>query len=253
MTIPSGVKILKVNTENVCPPIGVTKYVKVTPGATYYIKFIHISSRAGFRTAIGNYKNNKIWLNNGIGVLESSSRTFITYNPSEAIFYSSEINKETPTLYDEITSTQSLDTDSTNEAVTTPPQYLNNFIYPLSNQFGGIYLQLHSSAVSNPYTFSITSNKTFSAIAKASSPGTQLGPYKYNLCFATRTNGVNITIDNTSSEYLSIEMSCYRIYDNTSRWMYTLYLADGKTYNDSGVFNHSSDDEDPECYLTKMS
>lgn len=110
------------------------------------------------------------------------------------------------------------------------------------------------SIVSNPYTFSITSNKTFKTTALAPDvPGERLGPYKYELCFYTRTNGYNKIIDNTSSKYLSVEYDCWRIDDLHSGWQYKLYLANGTTTSNSGSWNHSASDLDPECYLTKIS
>ena len=110
------------------------------------------------------------------------------------------------------------------------------------------------SIVSNPYTFSITSNKTFKTATLApSTPGTGLGPYKYQLNFSTHSNGYDEIIDNTSSKYLSIEFDCYRIDDNNSDWWYKLYLANGTTSSNNGTFNHSADDEDPICSLTKIS
>lgn len=110
------------------------------------------------------------------------------------------------------------------------------------------------SIVSNPYTFNITSNKTFKTDTLVpSTPGTRLGPYKYELLFVTRTNWYDVTIDNTSSRYLSVEYNCWRIADNESGWRYKLYLANGTTNKDSGSFNHSDADPDPECHLTKIS
>ena len=110
------------------------------------------------------------------------------------------------------------------------------------------------STVSNPYTFNITSNRTFkTATLAAAVPGTRLGPYKYNLIFYTRTNGYAITIDNTSLKYLSVEYDCWRETDTSSSWWYKLYLADGTNSEDVGDFSHSSSDDDPKCSLTKIS
>lgn len=110
------------------------------------------------------------------------------------------------------------------------------------------------SIVSNPYSFSITSNKTFkTATLTPSTPGTRLGPYKYQLSFYTRSDGYNKIIDNTSSKYLSVEYDCWRMSDNNSKWEYTLYLANGTTSSNSGELYHSAADEDPECSLTKIS
>ena len=110
------------------------------------------------------------------------------------------------------------------------------------------------SIVSNPYTFSITSNKTFKTdTLTPSTPGARLGPYRYELRFLTRTNGYNVTIDNTSSKYLSVEYDCWRIDFNYSNWKYTLYLANGTTDENYGELYHSDVDPDPECSLIKIS
>lgn len=75
------------------------------------------------------------------------------------------------------------------------------------------------SVVSNPYTFSITSNKTFKTATLApSTPGTGLGPYKYQLMFYTRTDEYTKIIDNTSSKYLSVEYDCHRVDNHYSDW-----------------------------------
>lgn len=110
------------------------------------------------------------------------------------------------------------------------------------------------SIVSNPYSFSITSNKTFkTATLTPSTPGARLGPYRYELRFFTRSNGYNVAIDNTSSKYLSVDYDCWRIDDGQSDWWYKLYLANGTTDEGSGSWYHSSIDPDPECHLIKIS
>lgn len=73
-----------------------------------------------------------------------------------------------------------------------------------------------------------------------------------NYVFFTRSNGYDVTIDNTSSKYLSVDYDCWRIADNESGWWYKLYLANGTTKTDSGSFNHSDADPDPKCYLTTI-
>lgn len=110
------------------------------------------------------------------------------------------------------------------------------------------------SIVSNPYTFSITSNKTFkTATLTPDVPGVRLGPYKYQLNFYTRSNGYTETIDNTSSTYLSVDYDCWSITNMKSAWQYTLYLANGTTISNSGSWDHSSYDPDPKCSLIKIS
>lgn len=110
------------------------------------------------------------------------------------------------------------------------------------------------SIVSNPYSFSITSNKTFkTSTLTPLTPGARLGPYRYRLGFYTRTDGYDVTINNTSSKYLSVEYDCYRVDYNHSNWEYTLYLANGKTEYYNGELYHSDADPDPECYLNKIS
>ena len=110
------------------------------------------------------------------------------------------------------------------------------------------------SIVSNPYSFSITSNKTFKTdTLTPSTPGTRLGPYRYQLSFFTRTDRYDVTIDNTSSKYLSVDYDCWRIDYNYSNWKYTLYLANGGTKSDAGELYHSDADPDPECSLIKIS
>lgn len=112
------------------------------------------------------------------------------------------------------------------------------------------------SVVSNPYTFNITSNKTFKTDTLApSTPGTRLGPNRYQLSFYTMTNSRHdVTIDNTSSRYLSVEYRCWRADTWKSDWWYKLYLANGTTDERSGYLDHSSgDDEDPKCHLVKIS
>lgn len=110
------------------------------------------------------------------------------------------------------------------------------------------------SIVSNPYTFSITSNKTFKTATLAPSiPGTRLGPYKYRLNFWTSSDVHRKEIDNTSSKYLSVDYGYSDINEDETEWWYTLYLANGTTEQDSGFFNHLRNNESPEYSLVKIS
>ena len=110
------------------------------------------------------------------------------------------------------------------------------------------------SIVSNPYTFSITSNKTFKTATLAPSiPGTRLGPYRYRLDFWTDSNDHCKEIDNISSKYLSVEYGCSAVDEENAEWWYTLYLVNGTTETDYGYFNHLRNGETPRCSLTKIS
>lgn len=79
----------------------------------------------------------------------------------------------------------------------SPSEYYND--YYNNDSFNKINLQLHaSSTVSNPYTFSISSNKSFSGAVQAALPSTNTQLFKkaddkYNSIFTdTIPNGVNI-------------------------------------------------------------
>lgn len=103
----------------------------------------------------------------------------------------------------------------------SPSEYYND--YYNNDSFNEINLQLHASSVSNPYSFSIKSNTSFSGVAQAALPATKTllartthsGLLQINI-----PNGVNVlevVFDDTNDEFYEENPPYGWLYNNLNK------------------------------------